>query len=101
MREMQVAIAALYRPEEYVMHRRNGNKNRGAIGLIGFFGGERKEKETFQKAVAREVAEETNLEFAPRQFEPISGMYKVISDRDNEPVVIWAKAFQVLFPLVS
>ena len=98
MREMKIAIAALYRPEEYILHRRNGNKARGAVGLIGFFGGEREAGETFRRTAAREVGEETSLELSPEAFEPLSGMYKVISDRDNQPITIWAKVFQVLLP---
>lgn len=85
MREMKIAITALYRPEEYVMHLRNGDKKRGAVRLIGFFGGSKKDKET-------------NLRLPEESLEAMSGVYKVISDRDEEAVAIWAKLFRVLLP---
>jgi len=98
MREMKIAITALYRPEEYVLHLRKGDKRRGTVGLAGFFGGQKKDNETYRKAAARGLSEETNLDLPLEKFEPMSGVYKVISDRDGKPIIIWSKLFRVLLP---
>jgi|GEM_PF-2942664 len=98
MKEIKIGITALYRPEEYVMHLRKGDKKRGAVGLIGFIGGQKRPKETFRQAAWREMAEETNLRLPIDSLEPMSGVYKVISDRDNEEVAVWSRLFRVLLP---
>lgn len=98
MREKKVAITAIYTPEEYTLHLRKGDRKRGAVGLIGFIGGEKEESETYREAAARELGEETTLQLPVEQFEPVSGVYKVISDRDNVPVIIWTKLFRLQLP---
>jgi len=98
MKEMKIGITALYRPEEYVMHLRKGDQRRGAVGLIGFVGGKKKPKETYRQAAWREMTEETSLKLPIDSLEPMSGVYKVISDYDNEEVAVWTKLFRVLLP---
>jgi len=101
MKEMKIAMTALVRGGEYLMHLRNGDKSRGAVGLVGFFGGEIEPKDRSELAAAfRELKEETNIiseELEDLNFEDL-GFVDVTSDRDNEPVRILAHVFELKLP---
>ncbi|MGC1176745.1 MAG: NUDIX domain-containing protein [Candidatus Saccharimonadales bacterium] len=99
MRELEIAIGLIEQDDEYVLQRRDNRSRIGAAGLIGCFGGQIKTKpddtlaETPAEAVARELAEETNLVTAPEQWERL-GHVSVTSDRDHETVKIEAEIFR-------
>lgn len=98
MREIEISLSALRQgDDEYIMHLRNGDKQRGAVGLIGFFGGSKEPGENDLQVARRELRQETNLHLPEADFEQI-GEVEVESDRDNEPVWIKASVFLVEIP---
>lgn len=98
MPEMHISITALQRGDEYIMHLRNGDRRRGAVGLIGFFGGQIEKGESHRQAARRELRQETNLNLPDSEFE-LLGDVDVESDRDDQPVLIMAAVFKVALPI--
>lgn len=96
--EMYISITALQRGDEYIMHLRNGDQRRGAVGLIGFFGGQLEKGESHRQSARRELRQETNLNLPASDFD-LLGDVDVKSDRDNHPVLIMAAVFKVSLPI--
>lgn len=98
MTSMEIAITAVCRVDEYLMHLREGDKRRGAIGLIGFFGGELEAGEAAVEAARRELGEETNLDLHARAFYKLGPPVHVESDRGGQPLSVKAHVYKVLIP---
>lgn len=97
MRRVEIAIALLRQHNAYLLQRREGAREIGAVGLVGCFGGKRKPTETGLQAVVRELGEETNLRLPPGRYMRI-GTVEVMSDMKLKPVHIQAQVFTADVP---
>src|ERR1700712_1915940 len=92
MRDLRVALGLIVQDGYYVLQLRQGDPSIGSVGLIGTFGGKIEDGESPLQAVVREIGEETNLEIVSHGWKPV-GQVRVISDYDNEEVLVKATAF--------
>jgi 8-oxo-dGTP pyrophosphatase MutT (NUDIX family) len=97
MKRIKIAIVALKRHDDYIMHLRQGDTSRGAIDLIGFFGGMVDEGEPAIEAAARELGEETNINLPTSKLKSL-GKVTVESDFDHQPVSVAASVFEAKLP---
>ena len=95
MRTIEVSIGLIEQDGTYLLQRRVGDPSKGAIGLIGAFGGKVEKGESPVEAVCRELSEETTLSPTTEDFK-LLGNVEVVSDRDLEPVKIMAHAFRLV-----
>jgi len=98
MRTLEIAIGLIEQGNEYILQRRDSRAHIGAAGLIGCFGGQIKteEGESPIMAVARELAEETNL--TGSESWNYLGPVSVTSDRNSKIVKIEAEVFRCELP---
>jgi 8-oxo-dGTP pyrophosphatase MutT (NUDIX family) len=68
MKRTEVVAAAIRNENTFFMQRRNGLNQKGAIGLLGFWGGKIEKGETIKEAGVRELGEETTLSLKPYEL---------------------------------
>ncbi len=93
MRRIDIAMAVIKQEDVFHLQFRNGPKGIGAAGMIGCFGGKIEADETPLQAVAREVAEETNLKPAEADFVHL-GQVNVESDNNHAKVKVRGEVFE-------
>jgi 8-oxo-dGTP pyrophosphatase MutT (NUDIX family) len=97
MQKLEIVLGLIEQEDNFILQRRVNERHIGAAGLIGCFGGQIEKGESEAEAVARELSEETSLVTTPEDWKLLTDV-EVDSDRDNQPVRIYATAF--LYTLV-
>lgn len=97
---MNIAICILKQNNSYLLQRREFAREKGAIGLIGCFGGKIEPGEQESDAICREINEETSLLTMPADFEYV-GRVDVVSDHNLRTVSVSAAIFLLRIPPIQ
>ena len=92
MREIKIAKCVIRQNDSFLLQLRDFEANKGAINLLGSFGGKIEEGETPIQAVVRELSEETNIVVDADELKEI-GNLRVQSDKNNEEAIILSTVF--------
>lgn len=96
-KNIEIAMAVLRQGDSFMMQQRGFDKNIGAAGMIGFFGGKLEPGESPLQAVCREIGEETSLVLDP-ETGTFQGEVDVPSDMYNQTIKVHANVFDFAVP---
>jgi 8-oxo-dGTP pyrophosphatase MutT (NUDIX family) len=96
MRHYNIVLAVMRQGNNYLMQRRAKHPKVGAGGLIGFFGGKIEENEDPEKALYREIAEETTFE--PSKNLKSIGKIQIEMAHTEGRARVTAEAFSIRVP---
>lgn len=92
MREMRIVLGLIKQQDDYLLQLREGDPKKGAVNMIGCYGGKIEQGEKSLDAMQRELGEETTLKL-PKDALKYLGSVDVVSDHNLEPVHIFGEVF--------
>ncbi len=97
MRRIEVSMVVIKQGEVFLLQRRGYDSNLGKSGLIGFFGGKKKEDESSEDAALRELDEEVRIDYNPIALTSLGKVIRKMGQSGNE-IEVHAEAFGLDLP---
>lgn len=87
-------MADIVQGHTHFLQRRNHDPSKAAANLVGFFGGQLEQGESYRQAVSRELQEETSLTAHVTDFTYV-GKFIVDMEHNDEKLIISGKCYKL------